>query len=70
MEWTNLYGRTKFHYKQKSRKKVEGVSGEHRSREFLIQRIRVAVQCHNAGGVMGTFPEGNALEEIYFFFKY
>lgn len=42
-------------------KKVEDVTGEQRSREFLIQRVSFAVQRHNAGCVMGTFPDGKAL---------
>ena len=50
---------------QKSAKKIEDVTGEHRSREFLIQRISVAVQRNNAACVMGTFPEGKALDEIF-----
>jgi len=47
-------------------KKIKDVSGEDRSREFLIQRISIALQRHNAGCVMGTFPEDKALEEIFY----
>lgn len=46
-------------------KKIEEVTGERRSKQFLIQRISVAIQRHNACCVMGTFPEGKALDEIF-----
>jgi hypothetical protein len=45
--------------------KLEDVTGESRSREFLLQRISVALQRYNAGCVMGTFPEDKKFDEIY-----
>lgn len=47
-------------------KKIEDITGDPRSKNFLIQRISVAVQRNNAGCVMGTFPENKCLDEIFF----
>ena len=46
-------------------KRIEDVTGEPRSKTFLIQRLSIALQRNNAGCVMGTFPENKGLEEIF-----
>jgi len=46
-------------------RKIEDVTGESRSKNFLIQRLSIALQRHNAGCVMGTFPESKGLEEFF-----
>ena len=38
-------------------KKIEIISGEPRSTQFLFQRISIALQNYNAGSVMGTLPD-------------
>lgn len=51
-----------------AKKKNEDATVESRSRQFLLQRISVVIQRHNAGCVMGTFTEGKALDEIFLLF--
>ena len=46
-------------------KKIEEISGEKRSTQFLFQRISIALQNYNAGCVMGTIPESESLDEIF-----
>ena len=46
--------------------RIEGVTGEKRSRCYLFQTISVAVQRGNAASVAGTVPAVKHLEEIYY----
>ncbi len=46
-------------------KKIEAISGETRSTQFLFQRISIVLQNYNAACVMGTIPESASLDEIF-----
>ena len=43
------------------------ISGEPRSKAFLVQRISIAVQRGNVASILGTLPQGKELEEIFYF---
>lgn len=45
---------------------LTSVSGDMRSREFLKQRISIAIQKSNAACVMGTIPSSSNMEEIFY----
>lgn len=46
--------------------KIEKITGDKRATSFLFQRISIAVQRGNAASICGTFPQSQALDEIFF----
>ncbi|KAJ4428370.1 hypothetical protein ANN_24389 [Periplaneta americana] len=42
------------------------VTGDHLCTNYLRQRIAIAIQRGNAASILGTFPEANYLDEIFF----
>lgn len=47
-------------------KRLKDVTGEPRSKSYLIQKISLAIQRGNSTSVMGTLPSISEVEEIYF----
>jgi len=47
-------------------KMIELKTQEPRSKSFLLQRLSMAIQKGNAAAVMGTFPQSERMEEIFY----
>jgi len=47
-------------------KKLNDISGDRRSKSFLIQRISMAIQRGNASCIMSTVPSTNNFDEIFY----
>lgn len=47
-------------------KRLEKVTGDPRSIQFLYQRISLAIQQNNAACVMGTIPDTVQMDEIFY----
>ena len=47
-------------------KKLNTVTGDRRSKNFLIQRISLAIQRGNAACIKSILPSSNALNEIFY----
>ena len=50
-------------------RKLASQTGEHRATSFLVQKISIELQRGNACSVLGTFPAGRGLKEIFFVVK-
>lgn len=47
-------------------KKLNAISGDKRSKSFLVQRISLAIQRGNASCIMNTLPQTKSFEEIFY----
>ena len=47
-------------------KKLNDISGDRRSKSFLIQRLSMAIQRGNASCIMSTFPPTSTFDEIFY----
>ena len=47
-------------------KKLNEISGDNRSKNFLVQRISLAIQRGNAACVMNTMPATNSFNEVFY----
>lgn len=45
---------------------ITNITGEPRTTTYLIQRISIEIQRHNAACVMGSLPTSNSLDELFF----
>jgi len=48
-------------------RRLSDVTGEPKSRTYLLQRISIALQRGNASSILGTIPSSSSLEEFYYF---
>lgn len=47
-------------------KKLQDLSGDKRSKFYLIQRISMEIQRYNAACIMGTISQTKPLEEVFY----
>jgi len=45
---------------------LQDISGDKRSKFYLIQRISMAIQRHNASRIMGTIPANKPLDQVFY----
>ena len=46
--------------------RITAVTGEPRSFQFLMQQLSVTVQLGNAACILGTVPDSQGLDHIYY----
>ena len=67
IETSGVWGKEGRHMIQKIGSKISNLTSEARSTYYLMQRISIAVQRGNVASILGTFPSGKELNEIFYF---
>lgn len=65
-ETVGVWGADALDFIKKLGKRLNDITGEHRSKYYLMQRIGLAIQRGNAASIMGTFSPGTNFSEIFY----
>ena len=66
VETSGVIGEIGLNFIKKIGSKIAEVTKEHRSTNYLIQRISVAIQKGNVASILGTIPPSKNLKEIFY----
>ena len=66
VETSGVWGKDGMKFVKDVGQRLQIVSGEPRSKAFLVQRISIAVQKGNVASILGTLPHGKELDEIFY----
>ena len=61
-----VFGEEAYSFVSEIGRRLARATGDKRSKEFLVQRISMAVQRGNAAAILGTLPTGRGFGEIFY----